>query len=164
METTGKTPAVVKVNGMAAFLTRQTANEGVVIPLRLPTGEKTDQWIRIVGAESDAFRASFANLKRALLAIGQIEDKAVREAAEADEGRKMTASLVIGWSFEQEPTFDNVIAFLRDAPQIEKQIDAAAQNRSLFFGERLSSLLDSQSPNSDSTSAQPDAVSPSGPP
>ena len=39
---------------MNAFFTRGVANEGVQLPLYLPTGEKSEHWVRILGVDSDA--------------------------------------------------------------------------------------------------------------
>ena len=43
---------------MDAFFTRGKANEGVQLPLYLPDGSKSEHWVRILGVDSDIFRAA----------------------------------------------------------------------------------------------------------
>lgn len=69
-----KEEAVVKKPGMSAFHTRSVANEGVELPLYTPTGEKTDEWLRVRGIDSDEFRSAEADAKRDAFKIASIED------------------------------------------------------------------------------------------
>jgi hypothetical protein len=55
-----------------------------------------------------------------------------------------------------------VLDFLREAPQVARQIDDLVYNRGRFFGVASSSLPDTQKQVSDSTNAQPVADSQSG--
>lgn len=139
-----------KKTGMEAFFTRSIANEGIELPLYSPTGEKTEHWLRVRGIDSDEFRAAEANAKRDAFQIASVEDMAERARLVTESQRKLIASLVVGWSFEQECTLENVMAFFREAPQIQEAVDRAASRRALFFAARSSSSPPSPSTSSDS--------------
>ncbi|QIQ65284.1 hypothetical protein 19_00019 [Pseudomonas phage Epa19] len=139
-----------KKTGMEAFFTRSIANEGIELPLYAPTGEKTEHWLRVRGIDSDEFRTAEANSKRDAFQIASVEDLAERTRLIAESQRKLVASLVVGWSFEQECTLENVMAFFREAPQIQEAVDRTASRRALFFAGRSSSSPLSPSTSSDS--------------
>lgn len=147
--------------GMEAFYTRQKANEGIKLPLHLPSGEPTEHWLHIRGVDSDEFRLAEAESRRDALRVASIEDP--RERAKAIDQAKidLLAHLVIGWSFDKECTLEAVKEFLREAPQIADAIDRAASQRALFFGVKSSSSQDSPKPSSDSTNDQKEASKPS---
>ncbi|URA07143.1 putative tail assembly chaperone [Xanthomonas phage Mallos] len=137
--------------GMELFHTRQFANEGIELPLYTPDGKRSEHWMRIRGVDSDEFRLAEAESKRDVMRIAQMEN--VRDRTTEVELSKLTliAALVISWSFPQECTRENVVAFLKEAPQIADAIDTAASKRSLFFAARLSSLANTPSTSSDLT-------------
>lgn len=136
---------------MNAFFTRGVANEGVQLPLYLPTGEKSEHWVRVLGVDSDAFRAAEAESKRDAFRIAGIESREERAAEIAKSKRRLIASLVCAWSFPQECTADAVDAFFQEAPQIMDAIDFAASKRALFFVGRSNSSQPSPSTSSGST-------------
>lgn len=139
-----KTPTL----GMEAFFTREKAEAGIKLPLYSPLGEKTEHWLRIRGIDSDEFRVAESEARRDAMRVAAIEDPEERNIAIADAQRSLIATLVIGWSFEQECSHSNVMKFLREAPQIQDAIDKAASRRALFF---VSESKDSQhSPNTSS--------------
>ena len=121
------------MSDMDAFYTREAANNGIKVPLFTPDGSATDHYIMIRGVDSDEFRAADTEARRSVLKFAAIEDPAELDIATSDAIRKTRASLVISWSFEQECTLDNVINFLREAPQLADAIDMTAAKRSLFF-------------------------------
>lgn len=147
--------------GMEAFYTRQRANEGIKLPLYLPTGEPTEHWIHIRGIDSDEFRLAEVESRRDALRVASIEDP--RERAKALEEAKidLLAHLVIGWSFDKECTHEAVKEFLREAPQIADAIDRAASQRALFFAKESSNSQNSPKPSSDSTNDQKGVDKPS---
>lgn len=147
---TGKKESKV-VGGMELFHTRQKANEGIKVPLYTPAGKETEHWVRIRGVDSDEFRLAEAESKRGLMRIAQIEDPRERQDAIEDAKRELVAVLVISWSFEMEPTLENVKAFFKEAPQIADAIDRASSSRALFFAAGSSSSQDTQSTSSAST-------------
>lgn len=136
---------------MNAFFTRGVANEGVQLPLYLPTGEKSEHWVRVLGVDSDAFRAAEAESKRDAFRIAGIESREERALEIAKSKRRLIASLVTSWSFPQECTVENVEAFFMEAPQIMDAIDLAASKRALFFVGRSNSSRPSPSTSSGST-------------
>lgn len=136
---------------MTAFFTRGVANEGLQLPLYLPNGEKSEHWVRVLGVDSDAFRLAEAESKRDAFRLASIESNEERAAEIAKSKRRLIASLVTAWSFEQPCTTDNVEAFFLEAPQIMDAIDLAASKRALFFVGRSSSLQPTPSTSSDST-------------
>lgn len=129
---------------MEAFFTRQRANEGIDLPLFLPDGTPTPHSIKIRGIDSDSFRAAEAESRRRLLDLAADGDKAKLNAAMSEDKNFLIAALVVSWTFEQAATQANVLAFLKDAPQIAEQIDRLASRRTLFF--KLGSPTSSPSP------------------
>lgn len=146
-------------NTMEAFFTREKANAGIQVPLHLPTGERSEHWVEIYGVDSDAFRTADAMSRREGVRIAQIEDHAARDLATAELTRRLRASLVKSWSFPQECTPENVVAFLKEAPQIGEAIDRVSSNRTLFFGIASQGSSRSPSTNSSSTSSPKAAAS-----
>jgi len=125
---------------MDQFKTREKANEGEVVYLADPaTGEKTEHWIRVFSQWSDSFQAAKAEAQREAYkrSLGLSDEEAVRIKQD-----QLTAALVADWSFEQECTMDNVVAFLQEAPQIRDQVDLIGSQDSRFFSK----------PSGDSTS------------
>jgi len=128
------------MSDMDQFKTREAANEGQIMYLADPaTGEKTEHWIRVFSQWSDSFQAAKAEAQREAYkrSLGLSDEEAVRIKQD-----QLTAALVADWSFEQECTMDNVVAFLQEAPQIRDQVDLIGSQDSRFFSK----------PSGDSTS------------
>jgi hypothetical protein len=115
------------------FYTRKISNEGVKMPLVLPDGTETKEWLLIRGVDSDDFRIAEASSKRAAMELSSIKDDKERYKAIEAVKIKFIAAIVAGWSFKREFTLDAVIELLTEAPQIAESIDRMAANRSLFF-------------------------------
>lgn len=124
-------------NPMEQFFTNAAANEGIRVPLTAPDGTKTDQWLRVHGVDSDKFRAADARSRREASKIASIENEAERDLAMIDLTRRLTAELVFDWSFPQPCTPENVVAFFKQAPQIQEAVDFFASRRA-FFAKRTS--------------------------
>jgi hypothetical protein len=148
---TEQTASAAGEEGMDAFFTRGKANEGLQLPLYTPSGRKSEHWVRILGVDSDAFRAANAESQRDAFRIAQMEDKSERALAILESKRRLVASLVVAWSFDKPCTVDAVAEFFTQAPQIMDAIDLAASKRALFFANRSSGLQDSPSTSSAST-------------
>src|SRR5690606_26407498 len=101
--------------GMEAFYTREKANEGIKLPLHLPSGEPTEHWLRIRGVDSDEFRLAEAESRRDAFRVASIEDPRERAKAIEDAKIDLLAHLVIEWSFDKECTLEAVKEFLREA-------------------------------------------------
>jgi len=138
-----------KSSGMSAFFTRDAANEGIKFPLYFPNGTRSDDFLIVRGVDSDIFRASSSAAQRDAAVISQIADDEERKAALVESQRKLMATLVAGWSFDEECTIDAVMNFFKQAPQIMDAIDKVVSNRSVLFGISSASSNGLQSNNSD---------------
>lgn len=154
-----KKPEPIKVQGMDAFKTREASNAGIRVYLKLPTGQVTDQWMQVLGFDSDAFQEAVDEGRRRRLdeqakaaggVPGSLADSALK-AAHREDGIRLTAAAVSAWSFDTPCTPENVDAFLHDAPHIVEQIDAVVFNRAAFFADRLRGLLYGQNQSCAST-------------
>ncbi len=117
------------------FFTRAKANEGERMPLSLPDGTATDEWLLIRGVDSDEFRAALDDFRRDLLAYASIKDEA-EKAGKTEQARlRLNAALVIGWSFEAFSE-EALLEFLRESPYIAAEVDRFASDRRRFFGKR----------------------------
>tara|TARA_Y100000780_G_scaffold224420_1_gene235782 strand:+ start:452 stop:871 length:420 start_codon:yes stop_codon:yes gene_type:complete len=121
------------------FYTLPKANAGVELPLKLANGDETGEWLRIRGAESDAFRAAKFQAARAIRDLP--EDMEEFERAETVDSimRDTVVSLVADWSFDEECTRDAVREFLTNAPHVAVDIDQIAADKTRFFENASSS-------------------------
>lgn len=136
-----------KAVSMAAFNVADLSNEGVKMPLFLPDGTETTQYLLVGGGDSKAFKAAQARANRDLLRLAQAKQVNKKKRQEANEGedvaqdarereaiiQRQVAALVVGWSFPEECTPENVLNFLQSAPQIQQQVDEFAGDRANFF-------------------------------
>lgn len=130
---------------MEQFFTEERASVGIRLELEDASGKKTAHWLHIRGLDAEEFRLQEMAGKREALLISSLKDDRAKDAAIIELSRRITATLVMAWSFPQPCTQQNVIAFLKKAPQIEKAIDKVSGSRRLFL------MLGS--PNSSGTSA-----------
>ena len=139
---------------MKEFYTRQTANEGVELPLYHPDGTISKHWIRVRGVDSDHFRQAEAKAKRSAVELAQIKNEQERAKAVRRTELECIAALVAGWSFEEmEATHENVVTFLTEAPQIADMINRFAARRAEFFGKKSKSSASGSRKKSSSRSA-----------
>lgn len=118
---------------MKEFFTRQKANEGRVLPLYLPSGEKSEHTITVLGIDSDTFKKKDNEMKRAALELSK-DLKSDERAQEVEKLRvRLIASMVTAWTFDMEFTEANVVNFITEAPQIAEAINQFAANRRAFF-------------------------------
>lgn len=129
---------------MEEFYTRKKANEGVKLPLYYPDGSASEHFLVVKGVDSDDFRRAEAAAKRSALELAQIEDEQERAEHIRNTELKCIASLVASWSFDQELTTDNVIDFLREAPQIADAVNRFAGRRADFFAKKSKSSTNGQ--------------------
>lgn len=119
---------------MDLFRTRDRGNAGIVLPLTDPvTGAETPHWLRIASIDSDAFQRANTKAMRNTSVIMAMENEEERLEAINASTLTIVAALVLDWSFEQECTHENVVAFLTSAPQIRAAINVAAGDRALFM-------------------------------
>jgi hypothetical protein len=121
------------------FFTRKIANQGTRIALVRPdTGEESEHAIWIHGVDSDAYRKAGTQQQRDWMQLIATEGEKARDKIGTEEDKlKITASLVFKWTFEKPCTTQNVVDFLREAPQIADAIDTLASRRTLFFRQAL---------------------------
>lgn len=158
---------------MSELFTRDTANRGVRIPLvDSRTGKETEQWLLVLGTDSDSYRAQQRENQRRLIEIVKASrgpdqkssEAAFEKALEAETPRMhrlALASLVGGWSLEDGCTKANVLQLLEQAPGIEDTLERYEKDQSLFFAAASTGSTASPSINSDSTEPQKDNTNPS---
>lgn len=129
---------------MQEFFTRQKANEGVKLPLYLPDGTPSEHWIKVRGIDSDHFRKAEASAKRKAIEFAQIDDVEERANKVRETELECIAALVAGWSFDMECTKENVVNFLREAPQIADMVNRYAARRAEFFSKKSDSSATGQ--------------------
>ncbi|KZX63182.1 hypothetical protein A3710_17185 [Stutzerimonas frequens] len=118
------------------FFTRAKANEGERMPLSLPDGTPTDDWLQIRGVDSDEFRRAMDEFRRDRLALASIQDEIERKEKTEIAQLRLNAALVIGWSLDAEFTEAALLEFLREAPYVAAEVDRFASDRRRFFGKR----------------------------
>lgn len=129
--------------GIAAFVTRERANEGIKIPLDTAEGKRSEHWLHIYGVDSDVhLKAKHAHSIKLAEAVA-INDEDERLKITEDALCTMFVPLVKDWSFKDPDlmpegealpcTPENVFNFLKEAPQIREKIDAIVSNRSIFY-------------------------------
>ena len=144
------------------FFTRETSNKGIELPLPLPNGMPSGDYLVIVGKWSDTLRTEEAEMKReAVQAASKYQDDKVKRAKAMYEIEvKFISALVIGWSFDVEFNQKNVQKLLFNAPQIMELVDQSVVKDSLFFGKPSIGSSSTQEPTSNSTESQKDQKDP----
>ncbi len=146
-----KDQADTAIDPMAMFHTRTAANDGVKLPLTTPDGATTEHWLQVLGADSDAFRDAELKAKREGMRVAAIKDEQERFAATRVLQVQLLAATVVAWSFPTPCTFENVVKFLTEAPQIADSIDTLISRRALFFAKRSIDSMGTPSKSSSST-------------
>lgn len=106
------------------------------MPLSMPDGTPTDEWLQIRGVDSDEFRHAMDEFRRELLELAAVKDEKERAEKSEQARLKLNASLVIGWSLDAEFTEAALLEFLRESPYIAAEVDRFASDRRRFFGKR----------------------------
>lgn len=124
-------------NSFEKFDTRTRSNEGVQIFLKDAEDKPTLSWIRVLGIDADAFQLANRAMRANVLLYLEEKGLEVKKTPEyldftLQEQRKLNASLVTEWSFDEPCTPENVIKLLTVAPYIATQIDETASKRSQF--------------------------------
>ena len=122
---------------MQEFFTRQIANEGIRLDLYLPDGTLSEHWLQVRGMDADEFHTAEMIAKRDAVKLADIESDEERAVAIQEAQITLIASLIAGWSFPTDFTKDNVVTFLREAPQIADEVNRLAAKRSVFFKKKL---------------------------
>lgn len=118
---------------MDAFNTVAMANKGRKLPLLLPDGSPSEHWLSVGHIYADAFRRESEKVQREFADSDFKDDAVAAEKFVQDNRPRVLATLVYGWSFEQECTPENVEAFLRSAPQIADKVNEYCGSNAYFF-------------------------------
>lgn len=123
------------------FHTRSGSNAGAKLILNGPDGKPSDAWIQVRGIDSDDFNRANNESRRAMIQYLDThgDSKEARSTPEflafaEEQKRKLRASLVISWSFEEDCNESNVLAFFTEAPDVALQVDVFASKREQFAG------------------------------
>ncbi|MFP1634085.1 hypothetical protein ACLB6G_20335 [Zhengella sp. ZM62] len=121
---------------------KKKQEEGIPVPIKHPaTGEETGIVITVASYESERVKAVAREIANRALADQKKNSRKV-DTVEAIEDRTFAIALasIVGWSGLEKDgkelpfTRDNARMILEAYPFIAEQIDAAAQDRALFFG------------------------------
>lgn len=116
------------------FYTREKANAGAKLYLMLPDGSiSTEHYLIVRGVDSDEYIAAKTSSLRSVMESSTFNDPEMRDEVVRESTRKMYASLIAGWSFEEECTEEAKIEFLRESPNNAKRVDTFASDRNNFF-------------------------------
>lgn len=137
------------------FYTVPRSEEGVTIRLLGPNNEETDGWIKIIGPDSKAYSAARALLMRRNAEIGAMEDKDAADVLAVGYILDFQSALIVGWSFEDEFTPENVREFFVNAPRIGTQIEDYCTKVAGFFGPASTDSTHGQQSSSESGQAMP---------
>lgn len=117
---------------MTDFFTRDVANEGKRVPLTFPDGKKSNFFLVVRSQWSDAYQSAKSEAMQrvaAAVAAGEVDVKAIVE----EQKLHALSALVAGWNLPEEFTPENVVTFLRNAPQVASAVDKMASNDRRFF-------------------------------
>lgn len=130
---------------MTDFYTRDAGNQGMKIPLVLPNGEESEDFLVIRSVDSDAFRMAESDAKREVMRAAQVDDIDERRRIAKENTLNMQVALVKEWSFDEPCTPENVRVFLVGAPQVADALDQLATKRALFIEKKSQNSKPTQS-------------------
>lgn len=134
-----------------AFFTRARSNIAARIPLVHPeTGEKTDEWIDVLGMDSDPMVRYQSESFRRGLEIARISDPEKKQQAIDRNRAEEAATALAAWSFEGPCTMDAKIAVLIECPRMVREIIRVCYEDSHFFKREPSPSSPGPKSNSDS--------------
>jgi len=108
---------------MKEFYTAKAHSKPKKLPLYLPDGSPTDEYLMILGAESKPVRDAKARMYR---------EKLQNDISLEDAKNLIISAMIESWSFDKECTEDNKINFLKEAPQIADKVDIFSANHANF--------------------------------
>lgn len=123
----------IHLNDIDDLFTDKLANDGIKFPIRTAAGEETDAWLLLRNFDSAAFEKAALEDARRKKDIEQIKDDEEKRDAIREAGRRLTASMVAGWSFAKPCTQEAVLELLRKAKYLADDIDEIAFNRRRFY-------------------------------
>lgn len=119
--------------GPEIFYTKALQDEGVKLPLFTPHGAETEHFIVVLGTDSETFKKGVFVVNRKFQEADpktDVEKLNMRE----DKNRALIALLIKDWSLgDNFPcTNENKIEFLKNAPQIQAEIDRFSNRKANF--------------------------------
>lgn len=111
------------------FFSRQKHEEGIKVFLPLPDGSETTEFVILQGRDAASFRKAQAEYRDRMFKA-RVEEK---EFDSLVEGRKLTASAIKGWSFEEPLTQEAAVELLTEAPYLLDKFDEVMQDTKRFF-------------------------------
>ena len=124
---------------MSDFNITDKSEQGIKMKLTLPDGTETEHFLMVRGADSPTFKRAQARTQRKNLDLLKLQNGSKKLDAgavaekQAAHQTELVAVLVVGWSFDQKPTKENIVDWLKTAPQIQEQVDQVAGDRTNFF-------------------------------
>ncbi len=109
---------------MEQFFTASLHDTPQKLTLSDPYGKPTDHYIMVIGNHSTKVRETNNNLR---YKIAMSEDVSVEDAK-----AELIASMIDSWSFDDEPTLQNKLKLLKEAPQISDAVDLFGSNHGNF--------------------------------
>jgi hypothetical protein len=116
---------------IADFFTLKASNEGRDFPLILPNGEPTPYSLRVISRLSDKAAKAIDAYRRDIL-VNASKPEAER-LTDRELSLPVRAAMVIGWTLPADFNEENLIDFLRNAPQIAEAVDRFSWNDANFF-------------------------------
>lgn len=132
-----KETPIKKTGSFRRYNTLEGANRGAQMIIKGLDGKDTEDWIKVRGIDSDAFQKASRAMRREILAYLEDKGDGARVSDEYlrftfDQQRKLQASIVMEWSFDEPCTEENVIELFKSAPYIAEQVDAFSSKRERF--------------------------------
>lgn len=122
-----------QANKPSNYFTRTPSNNGARMLLKDPvTNEDTQDYLHVIGLESDAFRQALVVKHKRNMEILTLPEEE-QPAALADAELELYTSLVTNWSFSEPCTKEAVKEMLHEAPQVKAQVDKFAGMRANFI-------------------------------
>lgn len=113
--------------------TRDRANAGRRIPLPLPDGSPSGEFLTILHPDSDTFRRKRSDILSAAALLKDVPDderRRLRDRAQVE----LMACLITGWTLEDPYSEQAAIDLLSNAPYLADVISRESENAEAFFG------------------------------
>lgn len=112
-------------NPLSRFYTLEQSNTGKVLYLTELDGTKSEDWLRVAGADSDLYEDGLTAEREEL---SSDDVKRVKAASV-----RLYASLVLEWSFDLPCTKENVLELFMNSPFVRRQVIRFVDERQDFF-------------------------------
>lgn len=107
------------------FFTAEVSNAGKVLYLEDEYGNKTEDWVKVLGGDSDAYEDGLVANRAGL---SSDDSKEIKSAV-----CKLYSSLITEWSFFEELTPESAYQLFTNAPHVRKQVVRFVDDRKAFF-------------------------------